>query len=191
MIDCKSYFADGKTPATDRRKHKCRSLVKSAIDKGLLPKLDGNIKCIDCEKPAKCYDHRNYTYPLLVSPVCMRCNSLRGLGMVPADWGYSQCTRDKSKDINLKQKTAFEKEPLPSPVELMKAGVLFSTGLKTIGMTHTIARNYIFNYVARKLLDGVAKKDIASSLGISVYGLKRWESNIKLIKLGIKRHRVG
>jgi hypothetical protein len=39
--------------------------------------------CVDCGKPATRYDHRDYSKPLDVQPVCAGCNSRRG----PAIWG--------------------------------------------------------------------------------------------------------
>lgn len=62
-----------KIPSTASR------MVKAAIDAGALPSLrDGATKCTDCDRPADRYDHRNYAQPLLVEPVCARCNALRG-----------------------------------------------------------------------------------------------------------------
>lgn len=52
--------------------------VSRAIKKGDLPKLDGTIACVDCGKPACDYDHRDYSKPLQVEPVCRSCNLLRG-----------------------------------------------------------------------------------------------------------------
>jgi hypothetical protein len=37
-------------------------------------------KCVDCGNPAECYDHRDYTRPLKVEPVCKACNNRRGPG---------------------------------------------------------------------------------------------------------------
>jgi hypothetical protein len=37
--------------------------------------------CVDCGRPAEVYDHRDYTQPLKVEPVCRSCNVIRG----PAD----------------------------------------------------------------------------------------------------------
>jgi hypothetical protein len=66
--------------------------VARAVRAGLLPRLDGSISCVDCGKPAEAYDHRDYTEPLVVSPVCTRCNVLRGPGryaFVPARGEYA------------------------------------------------------------------------------------------------------
>lgn len=45
---------------------------------------DGKLKpireciCVDCGRPAQHYDHRDYNKPLVVDPVCAKCNSRRG-----------------------------------------------------------------------------------------------------------------
>ena len=49
---------------------------------GLLPPAAGQ-RCVDCGVPAKFYDHRDYSKPLVVEPVCHRCNILRGPGKYP------------------------------------------------------------------------------------------------------------
>lgn len=53
-------------------------IVHKAIKTGNLPKLDGSIFCVDCGAPARNYDHRDYSKPLEVEPVCHSCNLLRG-----------------------------------------------------------------------------------------------------------------
>jgi hypothetical protein len=51
--------------------------VKKAIKKGILASLKTLI-CVDCERPAEVYDHRDYNKPLDVVPVCRKCNHRRG-----------------------------------------------------------------------------------------------------------------
>lgn len=51
------------------------SIAKRA---GKLPLLDGSIKCVDCGGIARHYEHRDYTRPLEVEPVCPSCNYKRG-----------------------------------------------------------------------------------------------------------------
>lgn len=51
--------------------------VRGAVLKGLLPKASA-CACVDCAKPARDYDHRDYTEPLTVAPVCRSCNQKRG-----------------------------------------------------------------------------------------------------------------
>ena len=58
---------------------KAHRAVKSAIKRGELL-LPGFRDCSDCGKPATEYDHRDYTVPLQVEPVCHSCNVLRGAG---------------------------------------------------------------------------------------------------------------
>ena len=70
--DPESYDPDA---LKQRRAH---NKVSYAIRKGQLAKLDGSVKCVDCDEPAKFYDHRDYSKPLDVQPVCQRCNRRRG-----------------------------------------------------------------------------------------------------------------
>jgi len=63
--------------------------VKKSIDDGHIAPLDGSIACVDCGKPATVYEHRDYTKPLDVEPVCSSCNRKRG----PAEYfagGYKK-----------------------------------------------------------------------------------------------------
>ena len=41
-----------------------------------VPRVSGS--CVDCGRPATCYDHRYYSMPFEVDPVCSRCNTNRG-----------------------------------------------------------------------------------------------------------------
>jgi len=36
------------------------------------------VKCTDCDNKAQVYDHREYSKPLEVDPVCKSCNMKRG-----------------------------------------------------------------------------------------------------------------
>lgn len=51
--------------------------VSSAICKGIIPR-PSTLLCDDCGLPASQYDHRDYNFPLLVAPVCRKCNINRG-----------------------------------------------------------------------------------------------------------------
>lgn len=51
--------------------------VRRAVVSGQLPRVK-TLTCVDCGKPARCYDHRDYTKPLDVAPVCFSCNTRRG-----------------------------------------------------------------------------------------------------------------
>ena len=58
--------------------------VARAIRRGTLKRPDEFV-CVDCAKPALQYDHRDYTKPLDVVPVCRSCNILRGPGLIGSD----------------------------------------------------------------------------------------------------------
>lgn len=53
------------------------SAVNAAVKSGRLPP-PSTCACADCGKPARDYDHRDYSKPLDVQPVCRSCNKLRG-----------------------------------------------------------------------------------------------------------------
>lgn len=59
---------------------KARAAVAQAIKRGALvhPSI---LDCTDCGKQARDYDHRDYSKPLAVEPVCRSCNKLRGPGI--------------------------------------------------------------------------------------------------------------
>lgn len=63
------------------RAHVGRS-TRAAVLLGLLPD-PVNCICVDCGRNAECYDHRDYSKPLDVDPVCLGCNSRRGRGDMP------------------------------------------------------------------------------------------------------------
>lgn len=62
----------------DRIRNKAHALVRKAVLAGELRALNGTINCVDCGAPAVCYDHRSYSKPLDVQPVCKSCNKRRG-----------------------------------------------------------------------------------------------------------------
>ena len=59
-------------------------LVYRAVRAGKL-KPPTEFACVDCGVDAECYDHRNYSAPLVVEPVCFGCNQVRGhaIGAAP------------------------------------------------------------------------------------------------------------
>lgn len=59
--------------------NRARRDVSNAIHRGdLLPAASQ--RCVDCGARARDYDHRDYTKPLEVVPVCRPCNKRRGPG---------------------------------------------------------------------------------------------------------------
>ena len=63
--------------------------VHRAIRKGLLPKIGKDTVCVDCGKPARHYEHRDYSKPLDVVPVCAGCNRKRGPADILLPWRAS------------------------------------------------------------------------------------------------------
>lgn len=55
------------------------AIVAKAIRSGDLPHPRGLV-CVDCAGEAVEYDHRDYSLPLVVQPVCRKCNARRGSG---------------------------------------------------------------------------------------------------------------
>lgn len=73
-------IADICSPCSDAHRKEgtnASNLVQKAVRDGVLPKVDTLI-CVDCGKTAQNYDHRDYTNPLEVEPVCKKCNLIRG-----------------------------------------------------------------------------------------------------------------
>ncbi len=60
--------------------HRCAAQVSAAIKRQAL-RSPKKLRCVDCGRRATEYDHRSYTRPLDVVPVCHVCNIQRG----PAD----------------------------------------------------------------------------------------------------------
>lgn len=54
--------------------------VAKAVKSGALPAAKECL-CVDCGAKASVYDHRDYSKPLEVQPVCQSCNKLRGPGL--------------------------------------------------------------------------------------------------------------
>jgi hypothetical protein len=51
--------------------------VNKAVRNGILVPV-ATLTCVDCGKPAQCYEHRDYNKPLQVEPTCKGCNIRRG-----------------------------------------------------------------------------------------------------------------
>ncbi len=91
--NCGLEIPDSRRMDTSYCSHKCSNevvhialkagaKVHAAIRRGSIPKLDGTIGCVDCGRTARHYDHRDYTKPLDVVPVCISCNFKRGTANV-------------------------------------------------------------------------------------------------------------
>lgn len=57
---------------------KASTVLRNAINKGKAPAMAPETLCVDCGAKATDFDHRDYTKPLDVEPVCRACNIRRG-----------------------------------------------------------------------------------------------------------------
>lgn len=71
-------FDCGHEHASEGRK--ALSRVGYAVAQGLLPRAKTCI-CVDCGSRATEYEHRDYTKPLDIEPVCRSCNHKRGIAL--------------------------------------------------------------------------------------------------------------
>lgn len=69
----------------------CHTQVAKAIRRGILAH-PSKFPCADCGKAAREYDHRDYNFPLVVSPVCRGCNARRGRA-IPRNWQHADLVR--------------------------------------------------------------------------------------------------
>ncbi len=61
------------------RQAKAQRQVQDAVKRGELPNLRTvETPCVDCGVRATDWEHRDYSAPLVVEPVCRSCNCLRG-----------------------------------------------------------------------------------------------------------------
>jgi len=56
------------------------NIVNKMVRDGTIPS-PSQMQCVDCGKQAAHYDHRDYSKPLQVDPVCRSCNAKRGPAM--------------------------------------------------------------------------------------------------------------
>ena len=63
-----------------QRRRKGHQYISYAVRTKIVPRAKDCI-CIDCGKSAYCYDHRDYSKPTEIEPVCGRCQGLRGPGL--------------------------------------------------------------------------------------------------------------
>ena len=58
-------------------------LQKSLKDGSFIKVRDSGLSCVDCDGPATCWEHRDYSKPLDVEPCCHGCNVRRAEAHVP------------------------------------------------------------------------------------------------------------
>jgi len=61
-------------------KHAAHKIVYIAVRRGDLPKVS-TMPCLDCGKSAAHYHHADYSAPLSVEPLCIRCHTARHSAM--------------------------------------------------------------------------------------------------------------
>lgn len=78
MSDWRSVnCGNGSRPESHIRRSRAHNLVAKAVRlREMLPASAA--PCVDCGEPATDYDHRDYSKPLDVEPVCRSCNMKRG-----------------------------------------------------------------------------------------------------------------
>lgn len=118
--------------------------LAAAIKSGLLLKAS-NHACVDCGKPATGYDHRDYSKPLDVVPVCQSCNCKRGPGLPWPD----NIIRDENYSRELHRAAAGAIAKYGSPIAAATAlGISNSDALYRTSIGR---RKYIYDDVAAKL----------------------------------------
>lgn len=80
---CRSAAGESESQRLQRAAH---AAVANAIRTGLLPHPSA-CGCVDCGNGAAQYDHRDYSKPLDVQPVCRSCNVRRGPAIGHPIWG--------------------------------------------------------------------------------------------------------
>lgn len=75
----RGVYGSPKPAGYDAWQGRAMRFVAQAVEGGFLPSLKaGDFACSDCAARAVVYDHRDYSRPLDVEPVCAICNALRG-----------------------------------------------------------------------------------------------------------------
>jgi hypothetical protein len=64
----REHRADGRAASAE--------VTKAIVNREIPPAK--HCVCVDCGKPARDYDHRDYLRPLAVAPTCKPCNLARG-----------------------------------------------------------------------------------------------------------------
>lgn len=88
--NCQSCAAE-RERQMGRRRASGAAAVARAVLLGKLPKAAA-CKCVDCGKPAVCYDHRDYRKPLMVDPVC-KSSAAGEPDRKRQEWSPSRMTR--------------------------------------------------------------------------------------------------
>lgn len=83
-VDTRGHRKKSLCPACRKAHYRAQSsaclAVRKAIAIGML-RAPSKLRCLDCGAQAENYDHRDYSKPLDVVPVCRGCNIKRGPAM--------------------------------------------------------------------------------------------------------------
>lgn len=94
-----AYFTCSKCKPADHYtrtdQYRAHQAVAKAKRTGLL-KDPSELSCVDCGDQAIEYDHRDYSKPLQVEPVCRRCNLLRGPALGSPAYKATQCVAESA-----------------------------------------------------------------------------------------------
>ena len=107
-------------------RHQSHAAVRRAILNGDLPH-PSNLACVDCGAEATDYEHRDYSKPLDVEPVCHPCNMKRGRG---ADHPQTQ---DRLNAYSIEHETRwreFAPPPALAPMDKVAACKSYSAAVR-------------------------------------------------------------
>ena len=92
---CRSPYWDKARNSKEHSKMRIWALgiIQNAKYKGYIGKPK-NQKCVDCGKKATDWEHRNYSRPLIVEPICRSCNLRRGSSL---NFNPKSCPRCKAR----------------------------------------------------------------------------------------------
>jgi hypothetical protein len=74
-----------KRPSARDTQKRAQRAVQQAVRSGEIPPAS-DLPCADCGAPSVDYDHRDYSKPLQVDPVCRSCNLKRGPAVGHTTW---------------------------------------------------------------------------------------------------------
>ena len=131
----------------ERVRRRAYDLVRDAIHRHGTLQPPQVYDCVDCGDPAECWDHRDYTKPLDVEPVCSICNTKRGQGypLLSGPWVEFTFTLPRKKRKRVADCKYFRQEFRASAKELQALKDLAQNARKSksaiiIGMIRKAAK---------------------------------------------------
>ena len=98
--------------------------------------------CVDCGATASHYDHRDYSRPVEVDPVCHGCNLRRGTAKYPDIFvkaPYRKCVDQKTTEFNRQQKEVARPRA-ERAIRLREAGETWATIGRILGVSRQRAQ---------------------------------------------------